>query len=91
VYLLTDGLWNIFKDTTNKDIPNKSSLRVVDELNKFLSNVCIILLNEELFRETIEYLKFLKISLFCNSCESRIPKKMEFRFFLLVIDTDCCI
>jgi hypothetical protein len=39
---LTDGYWNIFMDITNKDIPNKSSLRVVDELNKFLNNVCII-------------------------------------------------
>jgi hypothetical protein len=40
---LTDGYWNIFMDITNKDIPNKLSLRVIDELNKFLSNVCIIL------------------------------------------------
>jgi len=31
----TDGYWNIFMDFTNKDILNYSSLRVVDELNKF--------------------------------------------------------
>ena len=42
---LTNGLWNIFMNITDKDIPNKSSLRVVDELNKFLSNVCIIWIN----------------------------------------------
>jgi hypothetical protein len=35
--LLTDGLWNIFMNITNKDIPNK-----IIELNKFLNNVCII-------------------------------------------------
>jgi len=35
--LLTDGFWNIFVDITNKDIPNKFI-----ELNKFLSNICII-------------------------------------------------
>ena len=45
---LTDGLRNIFMNITNKDTPNKSSLRVVDELNKFLSNVCIIWVNPPL-------------------------------------------
>jgi hypothetical protein len=34
---LTDGLWNIFVNKTNKDITNNFI-----ELNKFLSNVCII-------------------------------------------------
>jgi len=33
----TDGLWNIFMNITIKDIPNE-----IIELNKFLSNVCII-------------------------------------------------
>jgi hypothetical protein len=55
---LTDGYWNIFMDITNKDIPNKLSLRVVDELNKFLSNVCIILVNYGIV--------FLKESLFLS-------------------------
>jgi len=40
----TDGLWNIFMNITNKDIPNK-----IIELNKFLSNVCIIWVNPILF------------------------------------------
>jgi hypothetical protein len=43
---LTDGYSNIFMHITNKDIPNNSSLRVVDELNKFLNNVCIIWVNK---------------------------------------------
>jgi hypothetical protein len=35
---LTDGFWNILVNITNKDKFNK-----IIELNKFLSNVCIIL------------------------------------------------
>jgi len=37
---LTDGLWNIFMDITNKDIPKQ-----IIGLNKFLNNVCIIWVN----------------------------------------------
>jgi hypothetical protein len=37
---LTNGLWNILVNITNRNIPNK-----LIELNKFLSNVCIIQVN----------------------------------------------
>ena len=53
---LTDGLWNILLNITNKDIFNK-----IIELNKFLNNVCIISVNSSNRQGTVSSLILVPI------------------------------